>query len=1417
MLNMTNVLLWFLQGTSGAIAGYITNKYAVNMLFKEYTPFRIGEKVILPYKFGGVIKNRKEKFVEELSDLVERDIINGRTIKPQFNSDDFKNAMNMLSYKFIDESLRESFGKLNFLDIPGFDKTEEEILKFSKVNFKSCISELAGVVAENIKILDFINNDEIVHTSEKIYNRILEEAEKNKGIKQLEKVSYNSIKDITIDRILTENSKNNIANNINSIADELVFNLIDNDEKIVEIINNVVEISDIHDVIDKFEQKFKEKRFSEFISDNEKKQISKYIFEKINVYLNESGNELIYNIINNFIKIAEETDYTIYEFLGPKFSERVINFIKEKLPVVMPYISDWILNNKDELDTVIEESIDEAIGNMDANIKKLIISKVREFFLDNISAKNKVVNKIVSYIENYKIDNESAEELNNKIESYLKKTKIKDIVALLKDNNAINEEYINKLSVLLIKEYEKNGMNFIEELIGSLSSKTIGTVVKYDFNVAFNSKIKGKIIQYVLDNRDKLKNSISQYIQTYVNNKAHIILSQPIEKFVPSINIHKNLKDALIKNKDIVLEKIKEQISYYITDFNLYDKFEENKELILNEITDITSDYEKTTINKYKNKPISDIIDRILGKENISKIIGNELINYIDNNSEELLRGKVKKVVYSNLIKYDEDEICDLAQRFMGNELKPLSIFGGILGLIAGLIFGAFFKNVNIFGFYKSIPEGVLSIALMGAIGVLTNVIAIVMLFKPYKKNKILSKIPLLNKFALGYIPAHKDNLGKSIGKAIDDDILNSSKIQGLLMNSKENTLQYVIDYFENSNYKTLINFINNKKSSVIEFIYKKLIKNISDDRTVSNISDKICNVHINAFVSQNALLSLIDKVKDNKNKIANLSADYLFKKINNNKTIEQSISQHILYDVNSNIMNSINTKVYEEVLNNIDDKSVDRILSSFENKYNKSINRNINDIINEDMKKSLESYILNNAESFIFNEMKYSAIAVLKSKIINEFSEDESIGTLFDGKIRILINENLNKVTDIIIEKLTKVLNNNETLIGNKVKEEVNNNLNFFEKIAYSMAGGDAIVESCVSVAINKKIPEFINMKFYEINNLIRKSLDNVVYPMSIEELKLRSDELDISGLLNSIFEKGQNSNVLSDEINRLCKTAIDSVCNENIGELLKFINLNSIEGIKGKFQYDINYVLESLKVNLDKNKEKLQEYVGNVIQHEFNSKVVEMPLDRVLSGIKEDDLYYAINILLDKAFADEAVDKELQSVLTDIYEEQFANTTLKDIYNESMINEIIEKIFINLLADEKVLNTIKSSITKVVNTVVDSNFGFIDSNFRREVSNKIIEGAINCVIVNSKELVKSVDLKTVTYEQIKIMDSKEIHDLFNSFAGTFFKKLYAYGAFGAIFGINLYLPIIWAAKEAVSSKMDTIKDGYNIKDNVE
>ncbi len=150
-----------------------------------------------------------------------------------------------------------------------------------------------------------------------------------------------------------------------------------------------------------------------------------------------------------------------------------------------------------------------------------------------------------------------------------------------------------------------------------------------------------------------------------------------------------------------------------------------------------------------------------------------------------MLKGKVKGTIRNNLMQYDEDEICDLAQRFMGNELKPLSMFGGVLGFICGILFGLVFKNISINGFYSNMSEQILSILLMGFVGIITNVIAINMLFKPYTKNKFLSKIPFIRRFALGYIPAHKDNMSNAIGNVIDNDLLNRNYLFSILKQHK--------------------------------------------------------------------------------------------------------------------------------------------------------------------------------------------------------------------------------------------------------------------------------------------------------------------------------------------------------------------------------------------------------------------------------------------------------------------------------------------------------------------------------------------------------------------------------------------------------------------------------------------------------
>ena len=66
------------------------------------------------------------------------------------------------------------------------------------------------------------------------------------------------------------------------------------------------------------------------------------------------------------------------------------------------------------------------------------------------------------------------------------------------------------------------------------------------------------------------------------------------------------------------------------------------------------------------------------------------------------------------LIKLDEEEICNIAQSFMGKQLKPLSMFGAFLGTIVGLIFGIAMRiSMEHYGFYNSVTNTLIACSIM--------------------------------------------------------------------------------------------------------------------------------------------------------------------------------------------------------------------------------------------------------------------------------------------------------------------------------------------------------------------------------------------------------------------------------------------------------------------------------------------------------------------------------------------------------------------------------------------------------------------------------------------------------------------------------------------------------------------------------
>ena len=412
---MINPLLLILQSISGGVAGYITNKYAVNMLFKEYTPL----------KLGGVVKKNKEKFIDEISTLVEKDIINGKTLKEHIHGEEFKKQLDVTVEEFWNSGLKEAFNDVKIKDISYFEESKESIMEFTEAKMKLISDKLLKNIVDNIEITEILSAKHIVYITDIVYEEILKYIKSDDKVSILLKDIYHQNNNLILKDIINEDVKIKIE----SIIEELIINSLENifhdEEKLLNILGKIYEAIDIDEIINSLFKTIASNTLNDYFSPVEKKQISSALFAKGCIFINsDKGTDSLKNILNEIIKIAKELDFTLYELLPEESAINLSRFIEEITIKVIPSISQWIRFNKNEVNEIIEESIDESIEGMDGSIKRIIVQKVRESLFSDISEKASVVDKIISYIDKYEMNEESVKKISQEIITYLKSNKM---------------------------------------------------------------------------------------------------------------------------------------------------------------------------------------------------------------------------------------------------------------------------------------------------------------------------------------------------------------------------------------------------------------------------------------------------------------------------------------------------------------------------------------------------------------------------------------------------------------------------------------------------------------------------------------------------------------------------------------------------------------------------------------------------------------------------------------------------------------------------------------------------------------------------------------------------------------------------------------------------------------------------------
>lgn len=1399
---MINPLLLILQSISGGVAGYITNKYAVNMLFKEYTPL----------KLGGVVKKNKEKFIDEISTLVEKDIINGKTLKEHIHGEEFKKQLDVTVEEFWNSGLKEAFNDVKIKDISYFEESKKSIMEFTEAKMKLISDKLLKNIVDNIEITEILSAKHIVYITDIVYEEILKYIKSDDKVSILLKDIYHQNNNLILKDIINEDVKIKIESIIEELIINSLENIFDDEEKLLNILGKIYEAIDIDEIINSLFKTIASNTLNDYFSPVEKKQISSALFAKGCTFINsDKGTDSLKNILNEIIKIAKELDFTLYKLLPEESAINLSRFIEEITIKVIPSISQWIRFNKNEVNEIIEESIDESIEGMDGSIKRIIVQKVRESLFSDISEKASVVDKIISYIDEYEMNEESVKKISQEIITYLKSNKVKDIIGKLEEANIISESKIMALSKLIMEKINIHGEKILSLLVEAVFSKKISSLINEENIGLLKIKVKEQLILLICNERKEILSFLQLRVVNIINDKINEAINMPVKNLLSekeftklSEKANRSLLHLLKDSKREILEPINRIIISKVREIDLIKIAESEKELLGSSMINLILTLEEEMITRYSENTLDEFIEDICNKDKLILVSKEKLYNYIDNNIEEILDGNIKNIIYDNLIKFNEDEICELAQSFMGNELKPLSVFGGILGIVVGGIYGLFYGTTSISGFSGSVASTIISCIIMAMIGVGTNVIALKMLFYPYKRNKFLAKIPFLRKFSLGYIPAHKDTMARGIGHVIDEELLNGERVKMLLTSKKDMFKGYLISSISESNYKVIMDAIREKKEIIVDYLYDGMKKNIENNKKkiAYKSVEGIGSINVGKILKSRYISKIVLDARKLTVIFSEKTADYLANKMKSDKKCKEFIKEEQLIKIREDINNSLKKVLLNNGKSILNEEKIQKMIFKGEDKYQTIINNNLSGLISSEKIESLRKYIKDKSMLLIFNESKNYLEKGVSEFLEKEINGDNTIGNVFAGKIAEYIDSNIPKLSRYIISKGESYLKANKSKFSEKVRGEITSGLNFLERGAYVMFGGDDIVNRCIDTIIDIKVPIFLDNKYLEITSLVQSTLSYSIYPTPIKSLQLKAKEINCSKILDSIYISLNKSIYIKEEIEEVIDESINIILSENLKEFLLILDLDSLKDICYKFNRELNNIIKLSNDNLVKNLEAIVKCLDEIIDEGFIQSIKETSINKVMLALERKDVVECTEAILNIVVSNEEFATLIEKIANEFYEDVVKRVSFNAIIDEEYSKECVEE-YIEAAFNSKSFNEVNKEIINLIcEEIINDGFSFIKEDTKDDVICRAIEAVLNVTFNNTSKLLKAVNIKQITMEQIAIMESKEIHIMFNGFAGDFFKKLYLYGSFGAIFGINLWFSIAWGIIEEINNR---------------
>lgn len=1399
--------------------GYITNKYVIDMLFKEYSLFN---KV----KCGGKIINSRMQFVKNVSIMMEKDIINAQKISEKFKTHNFNEEFRNFSKDFFDECICRDVKSLRLKDIPVFYdaccSVRDIAVNLLDINMGDILQNLGG----DINLSRLITQKQIEHISQNIIQDIILVIQNTEIISNIVAESFDAFCDVKVSDIISKNISEKIKNNIQKEAVNFGSIIKENfDESIDTALNEILYQNGISNILNQIQESILQKPLKTFIKPASE-DIAKYSHESIIEFLNsEKAEKALSNMYYDLKEYIVSTNASFFNIYKKDYEKIIKNHIKSRVNNVAYSVLKWVENNNDDLNAAIKESIDEIIPE-NPELRAKIFSTIKDYY----SSRKKDDSLIIDILLKFESNNENLDKISSFIvaetENYLKSKNVRTIINALEDKKIINADVlINSI----IKYIKYSSQNMLSGFIDNILSKNIGEYIDLDLVKIFNDKLKYIFIDYIK-------------INTFYSEEIHIDLTKEVSEFIfesldnkiseltdkkYALDKADDIKRLLIKNINNNVNRLTAKVGNIINNFvsknnisDLLDKLSETNQsfdIRANEkISELISKNFSQLVDDIGDIRVSKILSKISSIPDIHDSLSDFMKNIVGESIAVVTEGYISETVERHFDEFTDTEFTDYIKTSTLINPQKINISGGLIGAAAGLSLSL--ASMNILS--SSVISNVFSwqgIVLGSIIGLSTNFIAMNSFSTACSKNGILAKIPILKHFTENFIKQKQSIFADYMSEIVKGDLIDERTIQDLVQSKSTQLKHNINNTITNDGYKPIYEFLKNNNEYISSNL-SLLTKNTLTKNTgtiASHISKSISDIPIKHLLNRNAIDSLMDVISTKKDEIVNISFDYIRQYLGENLSVLDFASKEMSDQIKEEIILSIDDQ-FGKITEFIKDiKNFKRYFSRYNKSYDDFLTQTLIDTIPLNSLDNIYFNLFDSLYSYAFTEDKINELcSKIYESLNNEFNINTNLDEVLGRKNKVLLNGMFYKYfKDIIIELQAYLSQNRHTKIETDIREKLLRSLNLKERASYNAVGADKIIFDIVNNLILIKIPGLFDRtfeQFYEIS----KGLSDDILNINIENLGICIDRDKLDGLVKELFIKDTGAPIIKNKAFLIFNLYMQKYNDTKIKKFAEHMYLDNINNIFARYETEISFVLKQLYNNTKKNKNTALKESIRIIGQSSHKILDSVLLKRLFDKINQDDIIKIEDIIKEIIEKNDLVYLNIKSIINSFYNYLEDMDLMDSVIDINDINSSLEE-FIKKAAEDKSFDTfVQSLYSKIIsNDLKFSTYMNMTKNVKKYLTELLVDGFYIAIRKNLNEIFQSIDLDDITKEEIMNLPSQKYQAIYKIFWKNNLKNAIWTGLAGGIITANKFGGIALALLETAKNTASKIK---KIKENI-